>query len=310
VSPKDSNLAWIVVGAGNQGSKHIAALKKNCIGVIDTPNLREGLAALQTLAKKGARNIIIATPEHVKTDYVIESMSLKLNIAIEKPLPLEENLYNHIHQYLQQGYKFQTMYDHLTDSLISQAIVEIRQKINEFQEWTSFSAEYGFGTRNIIQRSPWMDFGTGPWELVSPHILKIAAETGLLDESKMDFGFGFGGLNAPTEVIASKGGRNFLTLDTSYISWKNTFRMVFRYERGLVELNGLEKWGNGILKFYEMDFNENYPLLVRHVRSSRKISYVERIHRQLFDIDLFESLKHDNLIWKHIWDARSSLYSI
>lgn len=309
-SPKVSNLPWVVIGAGNQGSKHIYALKENCIGVIDTSNLREGLTTLQKLVRKGARNVIIATPENVKADYVNESMSLKLNVAVEKPMPLEDGLYFSISQYLKQGYRFQTMYDHLTDSLISQAIIEIRQKLKEFPEWTSFCAEYGFGTRNLIQKSPWMDFGTGPWELVSPHVLKIAAEIGLLDETKLNFDFGFGGLNAPTQVFASKGGMNFLTFDTSYISWKNTFRIIFRYESGLIEMNGLEKWGNATLRFYEMDFSENHPRLVKDLNSNAKITYVERLHQSIFEIDLNQSLKHDKLIWQHICDAKNSLYSL
>lgn len=309
VSPKISDLPWVVIGAGNQGSKHISVLQNNCVGVIDTLNLREGLDSLQKLVRKGARNVIIATPEHVKVDYVIESMSLKLNIAVEKPMPMEDDLFTELNKYLQQGYKFQTMYDHLTDSLISQAITEIKQKKMEFPEWTSFCTEYSFGTRNLIQKSSWMDFGTGPWELVSPHILKIAAEAGLLDSFKMNFDFGFGGLVAPTQVVATRGGNNFLSFDVSYISWKNSFRLVFRYENGLVEMNGLEKWGNAILQFYEMDFSENLPKLVKHLSSKEKISYVKKLHQSIFEIDLIRSLIHDKLIWQNINDAKNSLYS-
>ena len=78
----------------------------------------------------------------------------------------------------------------------------------------------------------------------------------------------------------------------------------------VIEMNGLEKWGNATLRLYEMDFSENHPRLVKHLNSNAKISYVERLHQSIFEIDLNQSLKHDKLIWQHICDAKNSLYSL
>ena len=301
---------WVVIGNGNQGSKHVTALQKQCIGVIDTVNLSEGLVSLKRLVREGAKNVLIATPENVKVNYVIEAMSHGLNIAVEKPMPMSEILYHHINDYLSLGNKFQTVYDHLTDSLISRAIQEIKHNVKHFPNWTSLFVEYGFGTRNLVRKSPWQDFGPGPWEIVSPHLLKIAAEAGLLDYRKMNFEFGFGGLSSPTQVVASRGGNHFLVFNTSYTAWKNTFRLNFRYENGFIEIEGLEKWGSANLKFYLMDFSENKPRLVKEYSSVDSVSYVERLHQQIFNLDLYVSLQHDRMIWKHILDANGALYSV
>jgi hypothetical protein len=305
--PKDYNEPWLVIGAGNQGSKHISILAEKCLGIIDTHDLKEGLSALKSFTKKGVRNVIIATPDAVKTNYILEAMSLNLNIAVEKPLPLDGDLYFHIYRYISQGNRFQTLYDHLTDSLISTAIERIKLIVEESIEWSSLVLEYGFGTRNIIKRSSWMDFGSGPWELVSPHLLKIAVEIGVLDNEAMDFCFGFGGLTSPSQVMASRGGNHFLSVKTSYTSWKNTFRLNFHYENGSIEINGLEKWGLGLLRVYCMDFDRNVPIIIEEKKSQLNVSYVQQIHKNLFCLDMLTALNHDRLIWQHIKSGRSSL---
>jgi predicted dehydrogenase len=298
---------WVVVGNGNQGSKHFKVLGTKCIAVIDTDDLSAGLYQLRKFYRQGFENLLVATPEFVKMDYVREAMQLGLNIVVEKPMSFDTNLHREIEKYLKNGSKFLTVYDHLTDSNIARAIEHIGNILKEPVEWSTFHLEYGFGTRNLIRKSPWMDFGSGPWELVSPHLLKIAIALNVLAEEELEYVFAYGGLRSPTQVVGARGGKHSLNIKTSYTSWKNTFRLEFCYEGGLIQVEGLEKWGNGVFRRYWMDFSKNMPVLVESAETNSKASYVERVHMNLRNVDMRKSLDDDKVIWYHLQSSRSAL---
>lgn len=305
--PRSRFAPWVVIGAGNQGSKHIDVLGSNCVAVIDTKNLSEGLNSLKKLSQSGARSVVIATPEHVKEAYVLEAVNFNMNIVVEKPMPMREELLVLLQQYISEGHFFLTAYDHLKDSLVSYTIEKVKNAREASPGWSSLALEYGFGTRNIIKNSTWMDFGSGPWELVSPHLIKLAITAGIFDNSDLKYEFGFGGLTSPTQVIAISGGNHFKSFKTSYTSWKNTFKLNYHFENGMIELDGLEKWGNASFRSYQMDFNRNLPVLLEERKSSLKRSYVEIFHKEILDVELSLSLDHDREIWRHIMFCRNAL---
>lgn len=300
---------WIIIGNGNQGSKHVRHLGSNCRYVIDTKILDEGIRQLRRYSNNGVKNVLIATPESVKLQYITESINLNLNLFVEKPVPLENDLSNLIREFLNNGNIYLTLYDHMFDTNIALFIDRVFKMRLSNSEWFQFFAEYMFGTQELIKRSPWMDFGAGSWELVAPHILKIGARCGLLDFDEMKFSFFFSELQSPSTVVGTSSNRGkSVQLMSSYNSWKNGFRMRIFYSSGFLEVNGLEKWGHSSFEEYKMNFTSNKPELINSNFSNHNpASYVERIHHNLGKIDLMASFEDDIKIWRFLQMARLQL---
>lgn len=300
---------WIVIGNGNQGSKHVRLLGSNCKRIIDTKSLDKGISQLKNYTHLGVKNVLIATPESVKLHYITESIDLNLNIFVEKPVPLENDLSDNIREFLQNGNLYLTLYDHMFDTNIALFVKRVFQMKLSDSSWYQFFAEYMFGTQELIKRSPWMDFGAGSWELVAPHILKIGARCGLLDFDAMNFSYFYSELQSPSTVVGAYSNRGkSIQLMSSYNSWKNGFRIRMFYGSGFLEVNGLEKWGRSTFEEYKMDFSSNKPELMNSNFSNHNpASYVERIHRNLGKIDLMDSFEDDIKIWKFLRAARLQL---
>ena len=209
----------------------------------------------------------------------------------------------------------QTSYDHMFDRGIKQFgdwVARISADVADPLGWSILDIDYSFGTRELVRASNWMDFGTGPWELVAPHALDLAYNLNHFDPERFVFNFNFSSLDSPTAVSGSISGAHSLRVTTSYTSWKNSFRASFTNEWGSVVLQGLTKWGSSRLEVYRRAQPVGAPENLARSTFSRVdgSQYVRRAQRHFENLVRtgFESnFQRDIFVWRSIEKARDAL---
>ena len=305
----NKNIRWVLIGNGNQGSKHRIALEQSCVAVIDFPTLGEGIAELGLIPLNYYDALIIATPEEVKSEYVKYALKNSKHVLVEKPFELDAELCALITESLSNGIFFETAYDHMFDSGIEIFITKVKEVKQGNPSWSSLRMNYSFGTEALILNSAWMDFGGGPWELVAPHILKILYE---VDDTEQNFtyGFGFSNLTSPSSVIALSSGRNLIQLSTSYTSWSNDFTLDFTWPGGSLQLLGLTKWGRSKFTEFERIYPAGVPKVIQEIHFDPRtaVDAVKELHAQAFSGDLVKALACDLRISKNLESCRKALF--
>jgi predicted dehydrogenase len=304
----NQNIRWVLVGNGNQGSKHRLALGQSCVAVIDCSTFAEGIAGLKSIPSNFYDAVVIATPEEVKPGYVKYALQNSKHVLVEKPFELNAELCVLIKRSLTAGIFFETAYDHMFDSGVEFFVTRAKEVIQGNPSWSTIRMNYSFGTEALIFDSPWMDFGGGPWELVAPHILKILYELDDM-EPNFSFGFGFSNLKSPSTVIALSSGRNLVQLSTSYTSWLNDFTLNFTWTGGSLELFGLTKWGSSEFIEYERIHPAGIPKVIQKMRfdSRTPVDAVRELHARAFSKDLVKALECDLKISKNLERCRKAL---
>lgn len=302
-------IRWIVIGNGNQGSKHVSALGSNCIGVIDQKSVDEGLKALNLVPINSYDALAICTPEGAKRSYIDFGIENKKFVLVEKPLEIEDFDVSTFGSLIERGWKIQTAYDHMFDEGVVEFVSRAKEVLQTGPSWSSLRLNYSFGTEDLIKNSLWMDFGAGPWELVAPHILKIFLDIQPNRDVDFEFSFGFSDLKSPSTVIATLSGINFVQLTTSYTSWKNQFQLQLVWPKGSLELDGLTKWGESRLIEYDRVLPAGAPKLVSRnsFRPRTPTQAVETMYSNVFKIDLADALSVDLKISSALRFARESL---
>lgn len=304
-----NNLRWVVIGNGNQGGKHREVLGSSCIGVVDESSVSAGIASLDQYSIGSYDALVIATPEHVKNTYIEYALKKKKFVLVEKPIEVDSNLLQLIEMSLADGIHFETAYDHQIDPGIMYLIEKVKSVPREELAWSTLKINYSFGTQALIENSPWMDFGTGPWELVAPHALRILCDLDSSSADEFHYSFGIGNLKSPSTVTAVRSGKKYVELTTSYTSWLNTFSINFTWEEGTIELSGLTKWGSSTFSEYKRIHPAGKPDLIESkvFKARTPLAAVAALHEVVFDKDLAHSLKCDLKIANYLTEARRQL---
>jgi predicted dehydrogenase len=300
---------WVVIGNGNQGSKHVSALGSACIAIVDQNSTDKGLAALMLVPKDSYDAIAVCTPEDAKRSYIDFGIQHRKFVLVEKPLEIDESDLANFGVLIDGGWRIQTAYDHMFDEGVSKFISRAKQILHAEPSWSSLKLNYSFGTEELIKNSVWMDFGTGPWELVAPHILKILLEIQPQADLDFDFSFGFSQLDSPSTVVATHSGKHFVQLTTSYTSWKNKFHLELSWPEGSLELGGLTKWGTSCLLEYKRVLPAGAPTEVTRVINQPRTpaQAVEIMYSNVFKSGLTASLSVDSKISSALRLAREKL---
>lgn len=298
-----------MIGNGNQGSKHRLALGGNCVGVVDELSTDAGITALSNFSTENYDAVVIATPEQVKNFYIEYALGRKKSVLVEKPIEIDAKLARLIEDSLQRNLSFETAYDHQFDPGIMLLIERVKALAPSQLKWTNLKMNYSFGTEALVQGSDWMDFGTGPWELVAPHVLRILCDIDQDSSEDFEFSFGMGNLNSPSTVTGVRSGQHYAEITTSYTSWLNSFSINFTWEEGNYELSGLTKWGESIFTGYKRIHPAGKPTIIeRQVFSPRTpIEAVATLHHNVFSGDLSYALACDEKIAQYLVRARQQL---
>ncbi len=235
-------MRYLLVGLGNIGQKRRRVLGSRCVATVDPFNSAADYPSPQDCDAKTYDAAILAVPNESKLELLEYFLEHGKHVLVEKPL-----LFPDAHSATrleevagQQNVIWYTAYNHRFEPLIS----ELKQRLDAAAIGPVYHGRlfYGNGTVADVAGS-WRDVGLGVIEDLGCHLLDLAGF--LLDCRGTEFEavaqHGHEAAAPDHALMLSADGR--LSLEMTYLSWKNTFAIDLYGEHGSLHLNGLCKWG-------------------------------------------------------------------
>lgn len=238
-------MRYLVVGLGNIGGKRRAVLGDRCIATVDPFNPIADFRQPEQCAIDRYDAAILAVPNNVKIRLMEYFLPRGKHVLVEKPLILDEATADHLSGlarasrtiwYTSYNFRFEPNVLALKRYLEAGAIGRV-YRVRMF---------YGNGTAgNVV--GTWRDNPLGILEDMASHLIDLTG-----------FVFGRGGtgfrvwerrgyeLKGPDHCLLATADRT-LTIECSFLSWKNRWRIEALGEDGALEMNGLTKWGSSEL---------------------------------------------------------------
>jgi scyllo-inositol 2-dehydrogenase (NADP+) len=249
---------YLLVGLGNLGRKRQTVLGERCVATVDPVNPQATFAAPEACPADRYDAVILAVPNESKLDLLHTFLSQGKHVLVEKPLLFAsreqgEALDRLAHEH---GATWYTSYNHRFEPLIG----KLRDRLQAGAIGRLYHGRlfYGNGTVSNV-RGTWREQGLGVLEDLGSHVLDLAGF--LLGYQGAAFETWHGGHNELTTfdhvILGSADGR--LTLEASYLSWKNTFSVDLYGERGSAHVRGLVKWGPSELILRRRVFPSGVP---------------------------------------------------
>ena len=255
----------VIIGIGNQGQKRLDVCKddivakidinfpKNWNGYLDYKDIKDVPLDIYDAA-------IVCTPIKDKPNIVTYLLSKGKHVLVEKPL-----IYGYESQFKdwkyfcnQNGVTLYTAYNHRFEP----NIVKLKRLLDmkKFGKIYSCSMFYGNGTVQNVRQSYWQDSGTGVIENLMVHLIDLVV---YLFNEKPNFKL----MQARCfetkyfdHAIMGCNDTILYQLESTYISWKNSFTISIIGEKGSVHISGLSKWGNSFILERERVYPSGSPL--------------------------------------------------
>jgi predicted dehydrogenase len=233
-------MRYVVVGYGNIGRRRARLLGERCVAAVDpfAPD-----ATHRKLAEVPAGDYdaaVLATPNDVKLDYLVDLLALGKATLVEKPLLLGDRAgAEALERRTRPGATWYTSYNHRYEP----GVLRLKRWLDEgaVGEIDRVRMVYGNGTvRNW--RGTWREAGAGVLEDLGCHLIDLAGwlapgprrwellDLRSVESSTYDYG-----------LFASLDRR--VVLEIGNVFWKNCFRIDVYGSAGSVHLDGLGKWG-------------------------------------------------------------------
>lgn len=256
----------IIIGLGIQGLKRKSILGSDLVATIDTNNEDANASNLQQLDSSSYDVIFSCVPDEFKLQTIYEAIELQKSCLVEKPLLMKrssdfddlENLSNKVSVYLQ------TAYNHRFEP----NIIRTWELINSdfLGEIYSFRCFYGNGTAGLISKSNWRDSSYGAGVDLGSHVLDLMVF--LFGQRKFDLvsqTWNHETSCPDRAILFGKYGTISITVETTYLSWKNTFLMEVIGENGSIIVEGLCKWSESTLEKRLRKFPSGLPVIQKVV---------------------------------------------
>jgi len=214
--------------------------------------------------------MIIATSENSKSEYIEIALNNAINVLVEKPLLFDEELLKSWQVRANKtGILIRTAYSHRYEAHIEKAKKLIEE--GYLGKIYNISGFYGNGTAENIKNSLWRDSKFAVVIDLIPHLLDLMnyfigpsdfAKVSLVKKSFENNGADFC-------ILRGEANNIFFEFVVTYLSWKNRFNFEINGSEALINLRGLEKWNNPYLVAYsrkhppsepdqlELDFADN-----------------------------------------------------
>ncbi len=275
-------MKYLLVGLGNIGAKRLALLGDRCIGTVDPYNKEATYRDVRNCKPALFDAVILSVPNQVKIELIHYFLELGKHVLVEKPLLFpDESTAQHLAAIAKKNKAIcYTSYNHRFEPLIEEAKKEIDSGV--LGKIYTGKLFYGNGTVAHVVGS-WREEGLGVLEDLGPHLLDLAAF--LFDDVR---GIGINPLwlkrhesKALDHCLLETEDQRFL-LETSFISWKNNFKIELYGEKGSLHLQGLCKWGPSELTICERIFPSGVPKERRKTITGSDVTWKK-------DLDYFES---------------------
>jgi predicted dehydrogenase len=252
-------MRYLVVGYGNIGAKRRAALGDRCVATVDPYNPAADHRSPDDCPPGRYDAAILAVPNQVKLELLEHFLGLGKHVLVEKPLLFPDRAAVDRMDRLARDRKaiWYTSYNHRFEPLV----LSLKKHLDAGAVGRIYHGRflYGNGTvGNVV--GTWRDDGLGVLEDLIPHLVDLLGY--LADAADSDFvtvAIGRHEAKSCDRCILATADRRFL-LDTSFLSWKNSFGIDLFGERGSVHLHGLVKWGPSSLVLRKRVFPSGAPL--------------------------------------------------
>lgn len=238
-------MRYLLVGVGNIGGKRRAVLGDRCVATVDPFNPAADFRQPEQCPGDRYDAAILAVPNDVKLRLMEFFLSRGKHVLVEKPLILDPEAAAHLSRvsqasraiwYTSYNFRFEpnvlALKRHLEGGTIGRLY-----RVRMF---------YGNGTAGNIAGT-WRDSRLGILEDMASHLIDLT-------------GFVFGRFGAEFRVWERRGyelkgfdhcllatSDRSVTIECSFLSWKNRWRIEALGEDGALEMNGLTKWGKSEL---------------------------------------------------------------
>jgi predicted dehydrogenase len=238
-------MRYLLVGLGNIGAKRRTVLGGRCVATVDPFNPAADFRGPEQCPEERYDAAILAVPNDVKVRLMEFFLSRGKHVLVEKPLILDEATARRLSDlarasravwYTSYNFRFEPNVVALKRHLESGVIGRL-YRARMF---------YGNGTAGNIAGT-WRDSPLGILEDMASHLIDLA-------------GFLFGRFGSQFRVWERRGyelkgldhcllasADRSVTIECSFLSWKNRWRIEAVGEEGALEMNGLTKWGKSEL---------------------------------------------------------------
>ena len=237
----------LIVGMGVQGQKRCAQFRGGHFLTADTALSGVDYRSLGEVPKNAYDDVFLCTPDSEKQQLLFELISMGKNVLVEKPLQLSAEEYQELIG-LQRvsGSTVYVAYNHRFEP----QIVELKNIINsgELGQVYTISMSYGNGTAGQVRKSPWRDAGLGVIADLGSHLLDLVIFLDSLADRQISFMDAQRIENeAFDHAVWGLSGYPKVYLQTSLLSWKNSFHCEIVASEGSASVSGLCKWGPSLL---------------------------------------------------------------
>ena len=250
-------MRYLLVGYGNIGAKRKAALGERCVATVDPFNAAADYRAATECDPARYEAAILAVPNDVKVELLQYFLDLGKHVLVEKPLILDLEVASDLTRRAREsGAVWYTSYNFRFEP----NVVALKRHLDGGGVGRIYRVRmfYGNGTAaNLV--GTWRDSRYGVLEDMATHLIDLA-------------GFVFGRFGCDFQVwelgsyvmkgidhcvlATSDGG---LVIECSFLSWKNRWRIEVIGERGMLEMDGLTKWGTSELVLWRRKLPSGVP---------------------------------------------------
>jgi scyllo-inositol 2-dehydrogenase (NADP+) len=250
-------MKYLVVGYGNIGAKRKAVLGERCVATVDPFNAEADYRSVAECdpARYGAA--VLAVPNDVKVELLHYFLDRGKHVLVEKPLIIDPATASDLARRARhRGAVWQTSYNFRFEPNVLALKRHLeRDVLGRLYRVRMF---YGNGTAgNLV--GTWRDSQYGVLEDMATHLIDLT-------------GFVFRRFGCEFQVWARRGHEmkgidhcilatpdGELVIECSFLSWKNRWRIEVIGERGMIEMDGLTKWGTSDLVLWTRKLPSGVP---------------------------------------------------
>lgn len=274
----------LVIGLGIQGTKRqkvLNQLKIKSISLdpyVSNADFKKINFIPKNILSK-ITHVFICTPYKNRLFFLKFFIKSSVKILIEKPLITN----NQEKIFLKKNFnriknKFYVAYNHRFEDSIQKCkeIIE-KKKIGNLY---FCKMVYGNGTAKDIKVSKWKNNGKGVIMDLLPHLLDLSF---FIFKSIPKIKNRYSKLNFENKSpdyfeIETRINKFNICFNTSYLYWKNYFKIFIVGNKGFIELNGLPKWGISKLQIGKRKYPSGKPQIKNYRYKSKDLTWKKEIN--------------------------------
>ncbi|GIW78852.1 MAG: oxidoreductase [Gemmatales bacterium] len=234
----------VVIGLGIQGRKRLAVAGTEAVATVDPVVADAHYQRIEDVPLDIYDAALVCTPDRQKVDILRYLLSSGKHVLVEKPMLAERSeilsellelaRQNRVACYTAYNHRFEPHLARVRELLDQDAIGRVYQ-VRLF---------YGNGTARDVRNSPWRDQGLGVLVDLGSHLLDLVLYWfGPRKRHFQAWAWNCFENRAFDHFVFGSPGMPFLELETSLLSWRNSFKADIYGEKGSLHVDCLCKWG-------------------------------------------------------------------